>query len=224
MTTERNTPRFSCSNSKMNHLAAHLNLKKSQVVAFDLPAGYTCPAANLCHSRAHKVTGKITDYGQFRCYAAKLEAAFPTVRRFRHNNLMAIARCKTAREIANLLLAALDEKVRVCRIHAAGDFFSQKYFDAWKIVAAERPDVVFFGYTKVLPYLLQERPANLHLAYSIGGLYDSSPDVTSLCTSTVFPTRDAADAAGVPVACPTPTSPDDYDYITRGVSFGLIFH
>ena len=70
--------KFSTGNRKINDLAKDLGLSKKEVVAFDLPAGYTCPAADICKSQANRENGKITDGEncQFRCYAASTESAF----------------------------------------------------------------------------------------------------------------------------------------------------
>ena len=38
--------------------------------------------------------------------------------------------------------------IKLCRIHAAGDFFSREYVAAWYEIALENPDVCFWTYTK----------------------------------------------------------------------------
>ena len=68
-------------NAKLNH------------PIFSLPAGYTCPFANICKSFASKdgtnfaSSGKkIKDSGDIRCYAASTEVAYPNVRSSRWKN------------------------------------------------------------------------------------------------------------------------------------------
>lgn len=40
------------------------------------------------------------------------------------------------------------DKVKLLRIHAAGDFFSADYIDAWKDIISACPDTIFWSYTK----------------------------------------------------------------------------
>ena len=63
------------------------------------------------------------------------------------------------------------------RIHVAGDFINYTYFKSWCTVAERNPEVIFYAYTKSLPFWLKGRdaqiiPENLHLTASRGGRYD----------------------------------------------------
>lgn len=40
------------------------------------------------------------------------------------------------------------DKITICRIHAAGDFFSIEYINAWRDIVNACPDTVFWSYTK----------------------------------------------------------------------------
>jgi len=40
------------------------------------------------------------------------------------------------------------DKITICRIHASGNFFSADYIQAWKRIAAESENTVFWSYTK----------------------------------------------------------------------------
>ncbi len=53
-----------------------------------LPAGWSCPGAKDCLSKANRETGKLTDGKEtvFRCFAASAEALRPNVRDSRWNN------------------------------------------------------------------------------------------------------------------------------------------
>lgn len=223
------TLKFSTQNRKLNELASYLGLKKTEVVGFDLPAGYTCPAASLCRAYSDKVTGKITRGKdmQFLCYAAKLEAVFPSSRRAHwHNFDLLHPIMKDAVAMAEMIEASLPNKAKVVRIHTSGDFFNKAYFQAWVTVATNHPEIVFFGYTKVLPLLSESLPSNMHLAYSMGGKFDqdylNNPVVAPSCT--VVSSKDEADKNGLNIACPTSTSPNDYNYIVRGESFAILVH
>jgi hypothetical protein len=66
-------------------------------------------------------------------------------------------------------------KIKGIRIHASGDFFDQPYFDAWLNVAKNRQDLLFYAYTKSLPYWQErkaELPPNLRFIASKGGKAD----------------------------------------------------
>ncbi len=220
------TLKWARNNSKLNELASHLGLKKSEVVGFDLPAGFTCPAASLCLAYANKQTGKIKrgKDAQFLCYAAKLEAAFPAVRRAHWTNFDALRPIMNDElAIAGLIMAELPKGIKVVRIHTSGDFFTDAYYRAWKIVAMHNPDVKFFAYTKVYKLVSDNlRPDNFKMVYSHGGKYDGLADYVPTC----FVTKDAQEAEdlGLPVACPTSTCPDDFEYIMAGRSFAILLH
>lgn len=47
-----------------------------------------------------------------------------------------------------LLAQIAADKIKLCRIHAAGDFFSAAYVNMWSRIAAAYPDTVFWTYTK----------------------------------------------------------------------------
>ena len=80
------------------------------------------------------------------------------------------------KQTVDLIIASMPKNLGICRIHVAGDFFSQVYFDAWRIVAKMNPDRLFYAYTKSLPYWLARRddiPTNLVLTASYGGRKDN---------------------------------------------------
>jgi hypothetical protein len=217
--------KFSFHNSKLNELARYLGLNLNQVVGFDLPAGYTCPAANLCKAFSNRVTGKITDARgmKYRCYAASAEARSTDARRMHWHNFD-LVRGLSAEDTSKLILESLPETAKVVRIHASGDFFSKQYFYGWAAAAFARPDITFFGYTKVLEYVRFANALNLpnfKLVYSHGGLHDA--EVVNEPVAFVVNTPADGEKIGVPVACVNHPA-DDYDYILAGKSFGLALH
>jgi hypothetical protein len=152
------------------------NAKLTNVHTFSLPAGYACPHAKECLSKADRDTGRITDgkNTRYRCFSASAEALFPSVRRARWYNLEAL-HGMSRKAMADLILASLPAKAHTVRIHVAGDFYNQSYFDAWLAVAIARPDVHFYAYTKSLPYWvarLGKIPDNFVLTASKGGKHD----------------------------------------------------
>lgn len=163
--------KFSFHNAKINALAKHLGLRKNQVVSFDLPAGYSCPKANICKTFCNPVTGKMIRVGAVMCYAAKVECYAPSCRRMRWMNYTALKdndKYGMMFELSN----ALPATTRIVRIHSSGDFFSKDYFTAWLDFTACRPEITFYGYTKILEYAIAEKPENFHLVYSYGSLDD----------------------------------------------------
>lgn len=217
------TLQFSKNNRKLNELAKELGYHNSQVVSFDLPAGHTCPMASECLSKSDKITGKITDGKsmKFRCYAASIEARYTNVRKAHWNNFEVIRKL-SAVEIADLILSQLPKNVKVMRIHASGDFFNIAYFTAWGIVALARPDITFFGYTKLLKYVSAPKPSNFKLVYSYGGKQDLNLKTESACY--VVSNQAQADKIGVKIACPESKSANDFEYILRGESFAILIH
>jgi hypothetical protein len=211
------------SSRKVKDLASMLGLKYNQVASADLPCGYTCPMADKCKSYADRISGKITDAPtcEFRCYGTSLEAAFPSVRALHWNNFDAVMRAGTTDKITDLLLSAITPTIKVLRVHSFGDFFKREYFDAWVNVAEYRPDVSFFAYTKVLPYIDLPRPVNFSMVYSFGGKLDGQ--VTNQPVAYVVRSVADADALNVPVSCQLHPA-DDYNYIVAGQSFALLLH
>jgi hypothetical protein len=165
--------------NKLNFGIGNAKLAKDTAI-LSLPAGHSCPFAKDCRSCAHPETGKIQDGAQtqFRCYAANVEALFRNVRESRWENFEAVKEAKTTLEIAALIDRSIpirNGKIKMVRIHQAGDFFSQTYFDAWLLVARQHPDLIFYGYTKALPLWVKridEIPTNFKLVASRGGTHD----------------------------------------------------
>jgi len=136
------------------------------VYEWNLPTGHTCPFALECLVKVDKETGKFENKSNaYRCYAASPER-FPAVRNHRWANYDYVRKSNKP---------VLPKDCKAVRIHAAGDFFNQAYFDMWIEVAKENPDVEFWAYTKSLKYWvnrINEIPANLVLTASAGGRND----------------------------------------------------
>lgn len=148
-----------------------------QIYTFSIPSGHTCPGACQCLAKADRKTGRIKDglKQQFRCFSASAEAAFPTVRDSRWRNLDLLKKAKTTAKMRDLILESIPKKAEKIRIHVGGDFFSQAYFDAWVKVAEARPNMLFYAYTKSIPYWanrLVHIPGNMELTASEGGKHD----------------------------------------------------
>jgi hypothetical protein len=111
---------------------------------FGLPAGkqFSCPGAT-------SVCEKI-------CYAGKLETQYQSVKAVLLHN-WELVRNADINELIRLLTEMVDDfrveserrqAPKDFRIHWDGDFFSDDYAMAWKLVIESRPDVRFWVYTR----------------------------------------------------------------------------
>jgi hypothetical protein len=150
------------------------------IFIFGLPAGYSCPSADICLSKAvQKPDGKYTVQDganvQFRCFAASDESRYVHLRNLRWWNFKQLNKLRTSSEMAQLINKSLPPWIKLLRIHDSGDFFNQEYFNAWIEVAKLNPEVRFYAYTKSVNYWvnrLNDIPKNLILTASIGGKHD----------------------------------------------------
>lgn len=212
--------KFSTGNSKMNSLASYLNLKNTQVVSFDLPAGYTCPNAKLCKAYASPKSVKIIQGKDmiFRCYAASLEVVFKNYRESHWHNFNILKSMDTD-SMVELILKSLPKNVKIVRIHSSGDFFNDNYFKAWLKISELLPQVNFFGYTKVLEYVKLVKPSNFKLQYSFGGIQDSEvTDNIPTCKVVEYSSESVCKGKDFEA------SSEDYFRIMKGESFTLNLH
>lgn len=192
--------RFSRGNAKLPRSTAIISL----------PAGYTCPGALNCLTRADRVDGHLTDGKKIahRCYAATQEAAFPNLRRWRWENFEMLKQAATSERMAELIMKSLAQ-VRgshYVRIHGSGDFYNQAYFDAWMMVAGQLPRLQFYAYTKSLGFWTKRIinpepgiPRNVALTASMGGKYDDLVERFDLPKATVVDHPDVAAALQIPI-------------------------
>lgn len=152
------------------------------VNAYSLASGYTCPGAKDCLSRANRKTGKIKDFGEFRCYAAMLEAVYPSLRKLVWHNTMLMKSIGDDRDkIVDLLERSLvmhkPEFISgfkgIMRPHIGGDFFSKEYAMAVNDFAWKHKDMLVYCYTKSPHFFHGESIApNFVINVSSGGHYD----------------------------------------------------
>lgn len=154
--------------------------QREYLYSFDLPAGRSCPGARECHSQPIKIgkRWRVQDgrFCRFRCYSASQEVVFPKLRKMRERNLKEL-KGKGKNQLINTILQSLPCEATIIRLHSSGDFFSQTYFDAWLEVARQRSDILFYAYTKAVPFWKNRlrkvnRLDNLRLVASLGGKYD----------------------------------------------------
>lgn len=162
---------------------------------FNLPAGFTCPFASKCLSKADPITGKLTDGPNidFRCSAAGEENRYPATRMMRWNNLNALKfiGIDNVMGMRDALIDAVNNSVprshKFFRIHASGDFFNPSYLKAWIEVSKKIPEIVFYTYTKSIPWLIASMPLpdNFRVTVSKGGKNDNLIDQHRLKFSVV---------------------------------------
>lgn len=128
-------------------------------------------------ARADRETGEITDgkNQSFRCFAASMEWN-SAVRTSRWRNFE-LLKAKSLQDMAHLIDASLPKETPIIRIHVSGDFFSETYFQAWLMVAANNPDITFYAYTKSLHFWVANMKTvkavpNFRLVASEGGRWD----------------------------------------------------
>lgn len=200
------------------------NAKLSQAIGtFSLPAGYSCPFASACLSKAHRKTGHITDgpKTEFRCFAASQECTYTRVRQSRWNNFENLRKAKTVTGMAKLIQSSLPVGIGLIRVHVSGDFFSEDYFVSWLNVAMNNPNIVFYGYTKAIKYLVEYKkhiPSNFRFTASRGGTHDFLIDKHNLKSAVVVYSVKEAEEKRLEI------DHDDYHAAFGENSFALLLH
>jgi hypothetical protein len=200
------------------------NAKLSTLIAtFSLPAGWTCPCANECLSKADRYTGKITDGPNinFRCYAATNECRATTVRNARWRNFELLKTAKTVQGMADLIQQSLPWGITFVRVHPSGDFFNETYFKAWLNVALNNPELIVYGYTKTLNWIVKYKsvmPSNFRLTASKGGKLDALIQQHNLVSAEVVFSTEEARLKGLEI------DHDDSHAIKNDKSYGLLLH
>jgi len=121
---------------------------------FNLPWKKTCPGAT-------KECKKI-------CYARKREW-FKNIKNYRERNYEASKRDDFEMKLRYEMLK-LREKRRMgnyFRIHESGDFYNQKYLNAWIRIANANSDVTFLAFTRSFKLDFSKRPSNFIVYYSV---------------------------------------------------------
>lgn len=178
-----------------------------RVATFSILSGYNCPGANECQAFAVKTENgmRIKDgkHMEFRCFSASQEVLFPAVYKSREANGELVILAAQSPELAAVeIVANIPKKTEIIRIHVAGDFKTKNYFLAWILAAKLRPDIIFYAYTKSIPFWVALRdkiPANMILTASIGGKFDHLARQHSLRTAKVFMYDEDAAAVGLDV-------------------------
>ena len=102
-----------------------------------------------------------------KCYATRGRYVFDTVKNANARKTI-ISRNDIDWMIAAITAQIKAERIRICRIHASGDFDSMEYINAWKKIVADCSDTVFWTYTKnhVAEHSFDELP-NINIVKSV---------------------------------------------------------
>jgi hypothetical protein len=212
-------------NGKLRKLEEKINKK---IYVLNLLAGHTCIAADKCLAKAVEVDDTVKIWNgpnqEFRCYAASISVAFPTVYISQRRNTEILRSKKTKKEIFALLDASLPKDAEVVRIHSSGDFYSLVYFDAWLDIARKHSKIIFYAYTKSLSFWVRrinDIPKNMILTASWGGKLDNLIDKHSLRSARVIYSEQEAKDLKLDIDYNDFSA---YNPKKRNKSFGLMIH
>lgn len=205
--------KFQFGNAKLNQRIAILNL----------PAGWTCPSAKECLSKFNVKLNRIVDgrNTMFRCFGVT-EERFPAVRNLRWYNFNLLREQKTVEGLVELITTSMPDTSYVRPHASSGDFFNENYFVAWLNVAINNPEIVFYTYTKEIPFIVKYKkliPDNFRLTASFGGKHDNLIHEHSLKFAKVFFSETEAKLAGLEL-----DRDDSHAYNKTQQSFGLLLH
>jgi len=157
-------------------------LKKDRIGSYKLPAGKTCPFAGVCSEWCYAKTGTF----RFKSVKAIQEITLKATKLGCFVNLMV--------EEININKG----RMSALRIHSAGDFYSQAYFDKWLEIAYKVPFMRLYAYTTSLPFIRWDMlPNNFTIIQSSEG---KIPPDKRRKHSVVFPTEEEAIEAGYTLA------------------------
>lgn len=205
---------WSDGNMKLNKTAKAWTARfktPAKFVGFNIPrlnsetGQKTCPYAGSCAAI---------------CYAGQGRMAMPAAMDARERNLEKINaltmpkfRDAVVEDIGGMLVTTH------IRIHDSGDFFSRKYYRAWLEVAERCPDIIFYAYTKSIPWIdWDAHPRNFRLVQSVGGKRDADID-TSRPHAKIFASLSERKSAGY---CDGNES--DLPAILGQKKIGLVYH
>lgn len=199
-------------------------LEGARIVVFSIPAmgtddGFiTCPMAGDCAK-------------DDACYAMRGSYAWPGVK------AAFLARLEVTRT-GSFVQRMIDEVITAAktarrnnqrlyvRVHDSGDFYNPAYLDKWLDIAKSSPDdVVFYAYTKSLPWVRKAReagkvPKNFVFTFSQGGKLDATIDPGTEKHTRMFPDLESLFKAGYANA----TKNDLVAADPKVLKVGLIYH
>jgi hypothetical protein len=196
---------------------------------FSLLSGHSCVFANECLAKVveTETSRKMVDGPNqvFRCFSASNELIYKNTYEQRKHNLELLRTVAHSKpKMVELIKKSLPKDLKILRLHVAGDFFTQSYFDAWLEVMAKTPHIHYYAYTKSLIFwvrCLDSIPENFILTASRGGLSDTLIEKHNLRFAQVVGSEYEARKLKLPV-----DTTDKYAMLPkhRNTSFALIVH
>lgn len=196
--------------SNDNGKVQKLRTKYKKILSFGLPAfqsadGFkVCPGAGACAAV---------------CYARQGTYRFGSVIRAREHNL------RFARGNKRSFSRAIEHDLKLMkpdlvRLHDSGDWFDAGYQHAWFRAIRKFPGIKFYCYTKSLHLDWSDKPENLSVTFSEGGIWDAEIDM-SQSHARIFSSHDARKEAGY-------KDGNKSDYLAvigkPGEKIGLVYH
>jgi len=139
-------------NTKLKKTSKKYN---ANIYAFDLPAyktktgQITCPFADDCIKY---------------CYASKGAYTWLPAQN-KHNLNYKLSQQENFTELIQNDIDSKRKKITHIRLHSAGDFYSVKYLLKWLEIADKNPDIVFYAYTKSIPFFKNSKLIKLMLRH-----------------------------------------------------------
>ena len=166
----------------------------------------TCPFAKGCLGADYK------------CYAQKGAYSWPKVKEA-YNNRYHLTLKDNFVDIMNE--AIKKKKVDILRLHDSGDFYSIKYLNKWVEIANDNKDVIFYAYTKSIPFFKKnlDIPKNLKIIFSEGSKKDNLINTLKDRHSRIFKDINTMLKAGYINA-----SDNDLNAIQDNKKVGLLLH
>lgn len=182
---------------------------KYLVYNFALPSVKTCPFAGECKKGCYGSSGMYNFSNVKAAHNRNFESS--------KNNDFIVEMLK---ELDKLNLKAVKKgKILVIRVHDNGDFYSAEYLDKWLSIMLQRKHILFYAYTKSLPYFKNvELPLNFRIIYSKGGKYDHLIDTTRHRHAEIFNSEKELEDSGYVSA----TNDDIIAPLNRKI--GLVYH
>lgn len=182
---------------------------KARVLNFSLPAYKTinnktvCPFAKDCIKY---------------CYAQKGNYRYPSVIKGLNNRYIL---SQTDDFIPMMNATITLERPTHVRIHDSGDFYSIKYLNKWVEIANNNKDVIFYAYTKSIPFFKKnlDIPNNLKIIFSEGSKKDNLINTLKDRHSRIFKDINTMLKAGYINA-----SDNDLNAIQDNKKVGLLLH
>ncbi|GAG37471.1 unnamed protein product, partial [marine sediment metagenome] len=151
---------FSNKVTKIRNTYKFTGFKKSHSYTFSLPPGYTCPFKGSCIDYCYAIWNS-----QFRLKRQLVE---------KHNYYLLYKALTNGGVPAGfeLIKDSIPGNTKLVRINDSGDYFCYSYMESWFRVAHYRKDILFYSYTKSLPFLYKlskehRIPENLRFIVSL---------------------------------------------------------